>query len=92
MATWEITCINKSDRFNPHERIKFVGGREGGGWRLSVTEVIDHIQKQGNSFFVNVRGQIAYVEVAYHNGHAYIKTRADGIEPNNLLALPECPA
>ncbi|WP_157785358.1 DUF3892 domain-containing protein, partial [Bradyrhizobium yuanmingense] len=25
------------------------------------------------------------------NGHKYIKTKADGIQPDNLLSLPECP-
>jgi hypothetical protein len=24
-------------------------------------------------------------------GNKYIKTTADGVHPNNLLALPECP-
>jgi hypothetical protein len=31
------------------------------------------------------------VIVAVHNGHKYIKTKADGIQPDNLLSLPECP-
>jgi hypothetical protein len=31
------------------------------------------------------------VIVATHNGNKYIKTEADGIHPDNLLALPECP-
>lgn len=30
------------------------------------------------------------VIVATHDGHKYLKTDADGDQPNNLLALPEC--
>ena len=43
----EIRCINKSDRFNPHERIINVGGVTAGGthWKLSQTEAIHYIVK-----------------------------------------------
>jgi hypothetical protein len=30
------------------------------------------------------------VEIATHNGDEYIKTKADGIQPDNLLRKPEC--
>ncbi|WP_373565454.1 DUF3892 domain-containing protein [Bradyrhizobium diazoefficiens] len=29
--------------------------------------------------------------MAKHEGHKYIKTTADGIQPDNLLSLAECP-
>ena len=53
----QISCINKTYRQDPHDRIHSVGN----------------------------------VIVAVHNGNKYIKTENDGLHPNNLLALPECP-
>lgn len=88
--TWRITCINKSDRHNPHERIRNAGGQEGGGWKLTVAQVIAEIRK-GNKFWVHAGGKSVWVQIANHGGHEYIKTEADGEQPNNLLSLPECP-
>jgi hypothetical protein len=34
---------------------------------------------------------VAEVIIATHLGHKYLKTTADGVHPDNLLALPECP-
>ena len=86
MADWQITCINKTYRNDPHDRISRVGGP---GWRKTVDEVITLIRR-GDTFWVRVNGVRAEVIVATHNGREYIKTRADGLHPNNLLALPEC--
>ena len=38
----QIQCINKSDRKNAHERIRFVGGVNANGtrWKLSETDAI----------------------------------------------------
>ncbi len=35
-----------------------------------------------------LNGQSVWVDIANHNGRKYLKTRADGYEPNNLLSLP----
>ena len=88
-----IRCINKSDRMNPYERIKSVGGAnsDGGRWKQSVDQTIKEIESREWEFFVSEDGKTADVIVATHNGHKYIKTTADGIQPDNLLALPECP-
>jgi hypothetical protein len=90
MARYQITCINKTNREDPHARIQAVGGPGGGGWRLTVAQVIALI-KGGDSFYVTVNGRTVDVIIAVHLGHEYIKTVPDGIYPNNLLALPECP-
>lgn len=37
-----------------------------------------------------VNSILVWVEVATRNGRQYLKTEADGVEPNNLLALPRC--
>jgi len=88
----EITCINKTNRQDPHDRIHSVGGVSAGvGWKRSQPTVISEIESGENTFYTNVNGVRANVIVAAHNGHKYIKTENDGLHPNNLLSLPECP-
>jgi hypothetical protein len=89
-----IRCINKSDRTNPHERIKSIGGLndDGGRWKLTEAEAIAGIEANKWSFYVlGPRNETVAVMVANHLGRKYLKTVADGIRPDNLLALPECP-
>ncbi len=55
MATsHRIRCINKSDRDNPHERIRYIGGRndDGARWRLSQPEAISGIERGEWTFYV----------------------------------------
>lgn len=89
----EIKCINKGDRTDPHERISHIGGINGDGtrWRLSLVNAISGIEAGKWNFWVVTGGKPVQVMIAIYNGHKYLKTVADGIEPNNLLALPECP-
>ncbi len=94
MATQhEILCINKSDRMNPHERITHIGGRNGDGtsWKLTQGDAIAGIEQGKWTFFVHRGGRTVNVIVstsAY--GHKYLKTENDGVQPDNLLSLPEC--
>jgi len=89
----QVRCVSKSDRFNPHERITLIGGvnTQGAFWRLTQEDAIVGIESGRWSFFVRAGGRVAAVIVAVSRyGHKYLKTVADGEQPDNLLSLPEC--
>lgn len=90
----QITCINKSDRMDAHRRITNVGGRntDGTRWLLAEAAAIGGIEADRWSFFVErPAGHRVDVVIATRLGAKYLKTTADGEQPDNLLALPECP-
>lgn len=89
MARYQVTCINKDDRYNPYERIQYIGGA---GWKVSQMNAIIHIDGGTHSYYVSVGGrEVDVITAVSPYGHKYLKTRADSLEPNNLLSLPECP-
>jgi hypothetical protein len=90
----EIRCINKTDRYNPHERISHVGGVnvDGTRWKVTEDEAIAGIESGKWAFYVSQQGRTVDVVVAVSaHGHKYLKTVADSVQPDNLLSLPECP-
>lgn len=90
----EVKCINKSDRFNPDERIINIGGinPDGTRWKLSQANAISGIDSGKWSFYVARGLHVVRVVVAVSRlGYRYLKTEADGEQPDNLLSLPECP-
>jgi len=90
---YRVKCINKTNRNNPHERISNLGGTTptGGSWKYDQPQVIRLIKTNVHTFYTLVNGVRADLILAEHNGHEYVKTKSDGLYPNNLLALPECP-
>jgi hypothetical protein len=90
----QVKCINKTNRYDAHERIKNIGGTnaDGNRWKLTQQQAVEGIETGKYSFYVSVQGKAVRVIVAVSRyGNKYIKTEADGEQPNNLLSLPECP-
>ena len=90
----EIKCINKTPRNDPHDRIQNVGGvnHDGGRWWLPQPQAVAGVDNGTYSFYVSQAGYTVEVIVAVSQaGHRYLKTVADGVQPDNLLKLPECP-
>jgi hypothetical protein len=93
-ARYQITCVNKSDRYEPHERILQVGGvkPDGTRWKVSQEEAIAGIENGAWQFHITIGGKFIWVVVGISSqGHKYLKTEKDGEQPNNLLSLLECP-
>lgn len=89
-----VRCINKTQRSDPHERISHIGGvsSDGSPWGLAEDAAIAGIESGKWAFYVErPRGDRVDVIVASRLGRKYLKTTADGDQPNNLLSLPECP-
>lgn len=87
MADLQVTCINKQPRNDTHEGITHLGGT---GWKWTRQQVIDSIRAKTNTFFTLVNGKRAVVGVVDGKNGPYLRTYADGVWNDNLLALPEC--
>ena len=93
MADVQVTCVNKPDRFSPHEHITHLGN-PAAGWRWTREDVIASIDAGTNTFYTidpisKKRADIAVVRDGIRA--PYVRTHADGKWNDNLLALNECP-
>lgn len=91
--TAQIKCINKNPRNDAYSRITHVGGYATSQWKITVEDAIQKIKANEWSFYVErpVGDRVSVVVAVSRSGREYLKTTADGDEPNNLLSLPECP-
>jgi len=88
VASIQITCINKLPRNNPHEGITHLGS---GGNKWIRAQIVDWIESLQHTFYTNVAGRVAWIGVVEGPNGKYLRTYADGVWNDNLLALPECP-
>ena len=87
-----VSCINKQDFHNPHERIINIGGVYAGKrWKCSQAEAVAYTERGVYSFFVKIEGFTMDVIIATYMGNKYLKTRSDATEKDHLFSLPECP-
>lgn len=86
----QVTCHTPDDA-DADRRLEGLGGPGGGGWYRDIDFLIEGIEAGTYDLWtVAPDGQSVWVEVAVRNRRKYLKTEADGVEPNNLLALPHC--
>ena len=88
----QISCVNKQNNYNPHERIINIGGiTDGKSWKYSQAEAVALTERGVYSFFIKVGEFTIDVIVAIYMGNKYLKTIPDTEGKDNLLSLPECP-
>ncbi len=87
MADAQVTCINKANRESRHEAVTHLGGS---GWRWTRQEVINSINNKSNTFYTLVTGKRADIGVVDGPNGQFVRTYADDVWTDNLLALPEC--
>jgi hypothetical protein len=94
MANYQIDCVNKPDRFSPHEHITHVGGPTPDGtgrWKDTVPNVVRLIEGNQHQFYTRRGDASAWVGVRTSAaGNKFLQTHADGVWKDNLLALQEC--
>lgn len=89
MADVQVKCINKVPRNDTHEGITHLGGD---GWKWTRADVVRSIEAKTNTFYTLVNGRRANVGVVDGAHGKYVRTYADGVWNDNLLALYECVA
>lgn len=88
---YQVTCHTPDDS-DLDRRIQGLGGPGGGSpWWREIDYLISGIESGAYDLWtVAPDGTSVWVIVATRNGRKYLKTEADGLDPNNLLALPHC--
>ena len=88
-----VECIVRTDRVSPHHRIRAIGGRgrDDAAWRLSEEAVIEALDNERATFYVEwPLGHRVDVVAAQGLGKRYPKAETDGESPDRLLSLPDC--
>lgn len=91
-AAWRISAVQRHAAGSPQTRIRAVGGvrPDGTHWRMTTDEAIKAIRRGERLYVEEPIGDPVEVTVSHTAaGREYLRTLADGDDPNNLLALPE---
>ena len=91
MAIYYASC-HTPDNLDTDRRIQGLGGA-GWGW-FNIDTIIHMINVQQHTFYTKppfAPGQMIITAIHPRTGRVYLKTVADGAEPNNILSLPHCP-
>ncbi len=88
MADVLVTCVTRQNHpTNSHKGITHLGGTT---WRWPKSKVIQSILDKTNTFYTVAGGRRADVGVVNDPDGPYLRTHADGVWSNNLLALATC--
>lgn len=90
MTTFYANC-HTPDNYDQDRRIQGLGGSF--GW-LDIDTIIYMIDVQYHTFYTQPAfgtGQKIVTAIHPRSLRKYLKTIADGVEPNNILSLPHCP-
>jgi len=93
MRRLEILYAEKTNREEPHEWIRRLGGREpdGRAWRIDADEAIRCLEAGDKSLFVRCDGRELDVVIDRDpTGHKLLRIAGNELGPNALLDLPEC--
>ncbi len=91
MKRIEVSCITKTEKYDPHERISHIGGQlKDSQWRVPLDEAIHNIEMGFFNYYVTRNGLEVNIIIAEHNGNKYLKTINDDTVTNNLLELEQC--
>jgi hypothetical protein len=76
-------------RNNTHEGITHLGN-PAANWKWTRQQVINSIKSGENTFYTRVNGKRADIAIVDGPNGQYLRTHADGVWNDNLLALAEC--
>jgi Protein of unknown function (DUF3892) len=89
-----IRRVVKTDRTNAHEQIQAICGikPDGSHWSLAQDEAISQVEDGTSIFYVERAGgrRLEVIVAMDFHAHKYLKTVADGEQPDELLYLPNC--
>ena len=94
MNSYLVNCINQSVTRGTHEHITHVGNSDN-NWRLTKEDAISRIDNKSASFYTLERntGKQMSIGVVRETGKApFLRTHADGLWNDNLLAQTACGA
>ena len=92
-ARYRICCVTRSDLLNHDRRLRRIGGvnPDGAHWKITEAQAVAAIDAGRWGFVVERDGRELPIVVATSRyGLKYLKGSDDALQPEALLALPEC--